>query len=174
MNRREPLRFYVRTFGPLPGTASVGDHSDVYELEVPYVAPFCIPIPPDTPLGDFHAVAIAKGPTMKAAAARLPKDRVQAYRCDCAKGATLVRELKDGQGQRWAVIEPEHVSSAFFQDIRPTSPAAWPLHSEPTGQPHISVTSCVRCRRVWLVLLTATSVKLLKVKAVTHNGRVAP
>lgn len=149
----------------------VGDATDVYVLAEP------LPLSPARAVqglvpANWHAVAEKLGPTLRRLAPNLPE--VKQLLCHCPGTPRLARVVEAAFGQQWALIHAERVPPAFRNDQRPTGDLAWPLHTEPTGYPHVEITSCKRCGARWVIALTDADAVLVRVTEVRHNGRVAP
>lgn len=124
---------------------------------------------------DAHGRAIRDAPAvqrdLKAGKARV----TQRHTCTCPSSPSLVTELVAPDGTRWALItRPEIIPTAFRRERdHDTGPAAWPLHREPNGHPHIDFTRCRRCGSVFVAALTDANVMLIPTRPI-YGARVTP
>lgn len=79
---------------------------------------------------------------------------VKRYGCTCRrKSKSFVTAYAFPDGIR-VLVEPQFFPRDHRDEvntIRSEKPRLWPLHREPTGQPHLELTTCKHCKRHWVV-----------------------
>lgn len=151
-----------------------GQSAETYELLAPLPTTEAVPFDPARRLNAAHDEARRIAPTIRGMLRSKEFRRLRVLTCTCPKSTALVTLCVGPDGRKWALItQRESIPPAFRREDDDRQPKAWPLHREPTGSPHIELSTCPRCRRVWCVALTESSAELIPTRP-TYGAVIAP
>ena len=151
----------------------VGELVDVYELANPLtvrnVDPTWTP-PREGPVIDHAAMASNWAVELRESGSR----EVRVIECPCRAHdpIRLARVFVSPVGGVFVMVRADK-PPARYRARRSTVAQAWPLHRHPNGTPHVVPTIC-RCRRRYIVVIDAATVRVHGVKSVNYDSVVAP
>lgn len=156
---------YLVTRHGLPTAQSwePGQRVEQYKLLAPLPAVDRRPTPKNHRFEDVHALARTLAPQATALVRSGEWVPAVEHRCTCKRRERIATEYQSPEG-RFVIVHhgdqliPPAFRHAGHDDDK--APSVWPLHAEPEG-PHLELTNCRRCRRVWAVALTWRSSHLI-------------
>ena len=105
--------------------------------------------------------------------------RLRQRGCDCSKKgrATPLVAAYIRHGRVWFWVRRQSFPAAVVDDVlrdRASADSVWPGHVEPTGTPHVELTTCRACRRHWCVRLSAEGYEMVKLDTPAFGSIVEP